>query len=147
ITTLHEIENPASVADQEYVDTQIQILQSDSLAMRVIRALHLDRSSNFVTANLAATIPINNSALGPPENRNSYLQEQLDLATATPAESEALRAFHQKLSVSPVRGSRLVEISFSSHDTKLAQAITNGLVTQFLDQNYRNRYVTTMEAS
>src|SRR5262245_47530395 len=57
ITTLHEIENPASVADQEYVDTQIQILQSDSLAMRVIRALHLDRNSNFVTANLAATIP------------------------------------------------------------------------------------------
>jgi capsular exopolysaccharide synthesis family protein len=144
ITTLHEIENPASVADQEYVDTQVQILQSDALAMRVIRSLHLDRHPEFGAQSTTAPT---NAAPAPPENRNSYLREQLDLATATPAESEALRVFHQKLSVSPVRGSRLVEVSFSSHDTKLAQAVTNGLVTQFMDQNYRNRYVTTMEAS
>jgi len=41
----------------------------------------------------------------------------------------------------------LVEVSFSSRDPKVAQAVTNSLVTKYIDQNYRNRYVTTMEAS
>ncbi len=49
--------------------------------------------------------------------------------------------------MSPVRNSRLVEVSFSSHDARLSQLITNTLVTQFIDQNYQNRYSTTMEAS
>jgi len=38
IKTLHEIENPTTEGDLDYLDTQVQILQSDGLGMRVIRA-------------------------------------------------------------------------------------------------------------
>src|SRR5215470_3728320 len=47
ITTLHEIQNAKSEADQDYLDTQVQILQSEGLAMRVIRALQLDQNPEF----------------------------------------------------------------------------------------------------
>jgi len=38
-------------------------------------------------------------------------------------------------------------VSYASHDPQLAQLVTNTLVTKFIDQNYRNRYTTTMRAS
>jgi capsular exopolysaccharide synthesis family protein len=150
ITTLHEIQNPNSEGDQDYLDTQVQILQSEGLAMRVIRALRLDENPEFASkqktsaSTASAKQPATASLQG---NEGSYLHEQLDLATTTTAEASALRTFHQQLTVSPIRGSRLVEVSFTSHDPKLAQNVTNSLVTQFIDQNSRNRYLTTMEAS
>ena len=150
ITTLHEIQNPISEGDQDYLDTQVQILQSEGLAMRVIRALHLDENADFAAkqAGSQASSSAPSSATGAaPGNDGSSLREQLDLATIAPGEASALRAFHQRLAINPVRGSRLVEVSYTAHDPRLAQAVTNSLVTQFIDQNYRNRYVTTMEAS
>src|SRR5262249_41246444 len=126
------------------------ILQSEGLAMRVIRALQLDQNPEFAKQKqnaVAADSPARVVAGGNPTPGGSYLQEQLDLAQTTPAEADALQKFHRQLSVSPVRGSRLVEVSFAGRDPKLAQSVTNALVTQFIDQNYRNRYVTTMETS
>lgn len=150
ITTLHEIENTRSEGDQDYLDTQVQILQSQGLAMRVIRSLGLDKNSEFASQSSPSDPQLwskRSSNLGIPQNEDSYLHEQLDLANMTPAENAALQKFHQKLVVNPVRGSRLVEVSFASRDPKVAQAVTNALVIQYMDQNYRNRYVTTMEAS
>lgn len=151
ISTLHEIEEARSESDQDYLDTQVQILQSQGLAMRVIRALGLDMNLEFANQGKPSS-PISSanhtaSIAGVPENEGSYLHEQLNLANMTPAEGAALQKFHQKLVINPVRGSRLVEVSFASGDPRIAQAVTNSLVTQFMDQNYRNRYVTTMEAS
>lgn len=151
IKTLQEIENPRSQDDVDYLDTQVQILLGDGLAMRVIRLLRLDRNPEFVSAKemVEARKPKESEAKnGPhPENELGFLQEQLDLADPTPTEAIALRKFHTRLSVNPIRGSRLVEVSFASHDPKTAQSVTNTLVAQFIDQDYRNRYITTMGAS
>jgi capsular exopolysaccharide synthesis family protein len=150
ITTLPEIQNPVSQGDQDYLDTQVQILQSDGLAMRVIRVLHLDQKPEFSDdKNTVAPISPSASLSSPSASLDggSYLREQLDLASTTRSESSALKHFHQQLTVSPVRGSRVVEVGFSSHDPKVAQAVTNSLIAQFIDQNYRNHYVTTMETS
>jgi succinoglycan biosynthesis transport protein ExoP len=151
IRTLHEIENPAAQSDLDYLDTQVQILQSDGLAMRAIRALKLDQKAEFAGTKESATSPTAKPEVSrndlDPQVENSYLREQLNLANPTEREAAAVRVFHRNLSVNPIRSSRLVEVSFSSHDPHLAQAVTNTLVSQYIDQSYRNRYVTTMEAS
>lgn len=152
IRTLQEIENPTSVEaeDLDYLDTQIQILQSDGLAMRVIRALRLDRNPEFITKKELGESDFaraSETTRKQPENEGALLQEQLNLADPTRVEAAALRSFHKKLSVNPIRGTRLVEVGFASHDPSLAQRVTNSLVAQFIDQNYRNRYITTMGAS
>jgi succinoglycan biosynthesis transport protein ExoP len=151
IKALPEIEQSNQPDNGEYLETQAQILQSDALAVSVIRALHLDRNPEFVSKKDLAKYGGAQDSLAqttnPSANDGAYLQDQLNLADRTPLESIALGVFHNQLSVSPVRNSRLVEVSYSSHDPQLAQLVTNTLVTKFIDQNYRNRYTTTMRAS
>ena len=151
IKTLHEIEYASETDNQDYLETQAQIMQSDALAISVIRALRLDHDAELVSkANLEKFGQSNAGAKPAAPVRagdRSYLQDQYDLANRTPLESIALEGFQRRLLVSPVRNSRLVEVSYSSRDPRTAQLVTNTLVTQFMDQNYRNRYTTTMEAS
>jgi capsular exopolysaccharide synthesis family protein len=151
IKTLPEIEQSNQPDNGDYLETQAQILQSDALGVSVIRTLHLDRNPEFVSKkDLAKYGGVQESlaqSLNRSANDGAYLQDQLNLADRTPLESIALGVFHNQLSVSPVRNSRLVEVSYSSHDPALAQLVTNTLVTKFIDQNYRNRYTTTMRAS
>src|SRR5579859_730878 len=149
IKTLHEIENPASEADQDYLETQSQVLQSDGLAMRVIRGLHLAEKGEFASRKSA------NGEVPPQQpgekdkvgGDSGFLQEQASLAEPTAAEAETLKTLRKNIYVTPVRSSRLVEVSVEARDPQLAKSITNLLVTQYIDQNYRNRYVSTMEAS
>jgi len=151
IKTLHEIEYSSDTDNQDYLETQAQILQSDALAISVIRELNLDRDPELVSkANREKYASSYTDAKPPALARgadHTYLQDQYELANRTPLESIALEGFQRRLLVSPVRNSRLVEVSYSSRDPRAAQLVTNTLVTQFLDQNYRNRYTTTMEAS
>ncbi len=150
IKTLQEIESSNGVSDQDYLETQVQILQSEALAMRVIRSLHLDNNPEFVgrsTLLKFGQTQKESEATANGEERTGFLREQFDLANRSTLESLTLQAFQQRLSVAPVRNSRLIEVSFMSHDPQLARLITNTLVTQFIDQNYKNRYSSTMEAS
>lgn len=151
IKTLQEIEDGKAADNQDYLETQAQILQSEGLALRVIRALHLDQIPEFVSnRELEKSQKQQNQATQPGPRAGSepaFLQEQVELANRTPSESMALGVFKSRLAITPVRNSRLVEVSYASHDPQLAQLITNTLVTQFIDQNYRNRYTSTMQAS
>ena len=150
--TLPEIEQTNQNDNGEYLETQAQILQSDALAISVIRALQLDRNSEFVSkSDLAKYAGESKTAAAQNADRigtgSDYLQDQLNLAERTPLESIALGVFRNHLSVNPIRNSRLVEVSYASHDPQVAQLVTNTLVTKFIDQNYRSRYTTTMRAS
>lgn len=151
IKPLHEIEYSTDADSQEYLETQAQILKSDALAISVIRALHLDRNPELVSKGDIAKYaePASGAKPGAAKEGNDdpYMQEQYALANRTPLESIALEKFERRLAVSPIRNSRLIEVSYTSHDPATAQAVTNALVAQFIDQNYRNRYTTTMEAS
>lgn len=150
IKSLQDTEE-SQATDQDYLETQSQILRSDALAMSVIRELHLDKSPEFASKGTqTATWTTREGAEQGSSERStarSFLQEQFQLVDRTPAESVALDAFRQRLSVNRVRNSRLVEVSFQSHDPRLAQSVTNTLITQFMDQNYRHRYASTMRAS
>ena len=151
IKTLHEIEDSRPADNQDYLETECQILQSDSLAVSVIRDLHLDREPEFVSNRDAAEFDRKGKAsVSRPSaaaDLDSFLKEQLHLAHRTAAESMALAIFRKRLSINLVRNSRMIEVSFAAHNSLLAQRITNSLVTQFIEQNYRARYASTMETS
>jgi len=136
--------------NQEYLETQSQILQSDELATHVIRALHLDLSKELVgekniTRYGTGSAEITNETKHRADE--DTLDEQFRAADRTPLETIALRQFRNRLSVNIVRGSRLVEVSFASNDPRVAQQVTNNIVSQFIDQHFKTRYTTTMQAS
>jgi capsular exopolysaccharide synthesis family protein len=150
IKTMREIEYYSESDNQDYLETQSQVLQSDSLAMGVIRELHLDRNPAIVGAK--AIKEYGNERETPISGTDAAIQdvsikEQLDLAHRTHLESIALGVFQKQLSVNTVRNTRLIEVSYASHDPALAQQITNALVAEYIDSNYRSRYATTMQAS
>jgi succinoglycan biosynthesis transport protein ExoP len=150
IRTLHEIESTTDAENLDYLETQVQILKSDTLAVSVIRALKLDAEQKAALAQ-----PLERTAT--PQTRESqqvfssvatpYLREQLDLATLSPSESRALDSFRKNLSVGTVRNTHLVEVSYASENPARAQQVTNAIVTKFIDDGYRQRYATTMQMS
>ena len=143
---LHEIDSTSPSENQDYLETQVQILRSDALAVSVIRELHLDRNPEFVSQSVLRQ-PARSAAEKMQSGPLAVLQDQIDLATLTAAEYAALEQFRRRLSVGTVRNTRLAEVSFSANDPTSAQLIANTLIAEFIDQNYKQRYTSTMQAS
>ncbi len=135
---------------QDFYQTQYKMLQSRSLANRVIGLLQLDQQPEFQDAegeagwvgraqaslreHLVRWIPVP----PPPAPQTSE-----DLALASPL----TEAFLKRLSVEPVRNSRLVKVSFDSHQPDLAARVPNTLAEAFMAQQLDQRVEATRYAS
>jgi polysaccharide biosynthesis transport protein len=119
------------VYEQSDLDTEVRILQSDLMALQVIRQLNLDKRPEFgghadqKQANLVA------DPLQTDSNRTSAL----------------LAMFHGKLHVSLIPNTRIMEIHFSSTDPQLAASAVNTLAATYVEQNFKTKFESTMQAS
>jgi capsular exopolysaccharide synthesis family protein len=126
-----------STPDFEYeatLETQAAILRSDALAMKVIEAMHLDQDPNFT----GATRP-----QAPAEDSIRVSSMQPDPAKA----AGLLGAFRGGLSVQLIPSSRLVQISYTHTDPRLATEIVNGLVRTFIEENFKTKYESVTQTS
>jgi len=119
------------VYEQSDLDTEVRILQSDLMALQVIRQLNLDRRPEFgghadqVQGNLVA------DPLQTDSNRASSL----------------LASFHGRLRVALIPSTRIMEIHFSSTDPQLAASAVNTLAATYVEQNFKTKFESTMQAS
>jgi exopolysaccharide transport family protein len=116
--------------DQSDLDTEVRILQSDLLALQVIRQLNLDRRPEFgghseKQANLVA------DPLQTDSNRTSAL----------------LAGFRGNLHVTLIPNTRIIEIYFTSTDPQLAASAVNTLAATYVEQNFKTKFESTMQAS
>jgi polysaccharide biosynthesis transport protein len=114
---------------EDYIETQSKILVSETLAMQTIKSLHLDQDPRFGGhAQSPGTLEVISpeSGLAPPPS---------------------LGAFLGGLSVKRVPSSRLLDVTFEATDPKIAAAIVNAHVNNFIEQNFRSRYEATTQAS
>jgi succinoglycan biosynthesis transport protein ExoP len=121
--------------DFEYeatLETQAAILRSDALAMRVIEAMHLDQNPKFTTTTRQRT-----------GDSLQVSSMQPDPATA----AGLLGRFRGGLSVQLVPNSRLVQISFTHPDPRLATEIVNALVRTFTEENFKTKYEAVTQTS
>lgn len=147
--TLHEIESSGELENEYYLETQTEILKSNALAVSVIRQLKLDKKPEFMSRGWGFRTASKALAAAPArrEEEKSFLGEQLELSTLTASEAAALGRFQKNLSVSPVRNTRLVEVSFASRDPELAREVTNSMIATYIASGYRQRYNATTQAS
>jgi len=124
-----------SAPDYQYdvtLETQAAILRSDALAMKVIEAARLDQNPKFATpSGLQAEDPLRVSSMQPDPARAAAL----------------LGAFRVGLSVRLVPNSRLVEISYTHPDPRLATEIVNALVRTFTEENFKTKYEAVTQTS
>ncbi len=115
---------PADPMSTDFYQTQYRLLQSRSLALRVIQALNLSENSVFNPAG---------------SNDKPALEKR-------EKESMLVNKFLKSLKIDPIRNSRLVDVSFDSTDTALAADIANMVAKGYIDQNTGWKSETSSEA-
>ncbi|MGH9829783.1 MAG: GumC family protein, partial [Blastocatellia bacterium] len=113
-----------SIDLDNYIETQIKILESETLAMKTIRSLDLPRYPEFG------------------DNPG-----ELVTVEANQKEPPILGAFLGGLSVNRVPNSRLIEVHFAAEDPQLAAQVVNAHVQNFIEANLKSHYDATMQAS
>jgi polysaccharide biosynthesis transport protein len=114
--------------DPTEMETEVKILQSDLLALQVIKELNLDR--------------IGNPALP------SALDLAPDPLQADPSRTSALLGgFRGSLKVALSPNSRIIEIHYRSADKQMAENVVNTLMLTYVENNFKARFESTMQAS
>src|SRR5262249_13667623 len=139
-----KFENVVNSADAfpDFYQTQQRLLQSRSLANRVIELLALDRHPDFQESDeesvgVARLRAWARERLAPwlPAPTVSSPESLGDLAM----ESPLTKVFLGRLSIDPVRNSRLIRVSFDSHYAPLAARVVNTLAEAFVTQTLEFR--------
>ena len=120
--------------DQTDIDTEVKILKSDLLALQVIKQLNLDKRPEY---GGKGDLP-SPTALG-------LTTDNLELNS--PRTSSLLGAFKGSLRVTNIPNTRVIEIHYSSPNKELAASIVNTLVNTYIEQNFKTKFESTMQAS
>jgi polysaccharide biosynthesis transport protein len=124
------------------IQTQATILQSDSLALRVIKNLNLEPTDDFKPRFSAVGWATGLFALkGARDPDNASLEDSPGRRT------HAALVFSRNLQVKPIAGTRLIQITYLSSDPKLAAAVVNNLIQALTDYSFQTRYNATSQAS
>ena len=119
--------------DPTDLDTEVRILKSDLLALQVIRELNLDKQPEFHGKDKSPTssLELTTDAMQPDSARTSAV----------------LASFKGSLQVALVPNTRIIEIRYRNADKNLAARIVNTLANTYVEQNFKTRFESTMQAS
>jgi len=115
------------------LETQIRILQSDSLALQVIHDLGLDKQPDFAgkyTARTSGGLTIYDSP-----------RQQLE------REDRLIKLLHANTRIQQVGNTSLIEIRYSSPNPQLAAQISNAIANAYIEQNIKAKFDSTMQAA
>ena len=119
------IEESKSGEGDEVLQTEVKVLQSDTVLLKTALRLHL---------------------VGKIENGNTVPSDSID--DLTPVQQRAAtNLIRGGLKVSVVSGTNIVEIRYRNHDPKLAAAIANTMVDVFIDEDLHSRFSRTIRIS
>jgi polysaccharide biosynthesis transport protein len=118
--------------DPTELETEVKILQSDLLALQVVKDLGLDRRPEF--GGKAAPVP-------------SSLDLAPDPLQANPSRTSALLGnFRSNLKVTLAPNTKIIEVHFQSPDKELAANVVNKLMEDYTENNFKSRFDSTMQA-
>jgi succinoglycan biosynthesis transport protein ExoP len=131
--------------DMDYYQTQYKILETRSLAKRVIQNLKLAEHPEFlpkpetpfqkwksnILNSISGLFTSSNPSKDPTENEK---------------ETTLINRFLKKLKIEPIRNSRLVKIHFDSNYPELSTQASNALAATYIQQNLETRFIATQQA-
>ncbi|MGA7752695.1 MAG: polysaccharide biosynthesis tyrosine autokinase [Candidatus Sulfotelmatobacter sp.] len=119
--------------DPTELDTELKILQSDLLATQVIRELNLDRQPEF-------------AGQAPPPSASLDLTP--DSLQSDPSRISAMvGGFKGNLRVALSPNTRIIEVHYRSPDPQMAANVVNTLMQTYVENNFKARFESTMQAS
>ncbi|MGA2077572.1 MAG: polysaccharide biosynthesis tyrosine autokinase [Terriglobia bacterium] len=118
------------------LETHAAALQSDALALQVVRELDLESRPEFRSKQFWS----------------DYFMRFMDdskmpLEEAPHRRAEVLKAFHKNLRVNTEPGTRLIKVQFYNPDPTVSAQVINTLVNDYIERNFQIRYAATKQAS
>ncbi len=117
------------------LETQANVLRSDSLAFQVAEQLGLEK--RMEPSLLSAWFDAD----------RAQAEQNLPLEKAPLRRRLISKAFQKSLKVKTLPGTRMIEVHFLHRDPQLAADVVNTLVGDYLEQYFRTRYNATAQAS
>ena len=119
--------------DPTEMETEVKILQSDLLALQVVKELALDRRPEYggKTAPLPSSLDLAPDPLQADTGRTTSL----------------LSSFRSNLKVALAPNTHIIEVHYRSPDKDLAAQVVNTLMTTYTENNFKSRFDSTMQAS
>ncbi|MHB0971445.1 MAG: GumC family protein [Thermoanaerobaculia bacterium] len=117
--------------DPEFLPTQSRLMRSREVAERVVERLKLLQNPEFTT-------------------QQSGMTRGADAASKAASERRLLgaaRAVQGGVSVTPIRGTNLVELSYVSSSPKLAADVANAIAEAYIDWHLESKYLIVGQAS
>lgn len=142
-------------SNTEYYQTQYNIISSRTIARRVIESLNLQESEEFFPkpgdSLVAQTVHWIKETIGELKNALQAMFKPPSTGEQQLSEEEArmrsaVSIFSQRLTVEPVRNSRLVSISFEAYSPVLAKKITDAIAQEYINHNREVRLATIQDA-
>ena len=129
--------------NDEHIQTQNQILQSRELAERVINELGLAKHPEF-----DPTVEKPGLKLGP----RSWIPKSWTSDSDKPVSEQAIQnaiveTFFSNLTVSLIRNSQLITVSFDANDPALAEKVPNSLANAYIESDLESRLGMTEKAA
>ena len=141
VPTLQELFQIEGVSDA-YIETQNRILKSENLARRVITQLGLEKLPEFTRRSGSWQM-----AREKPAPQPIPAGFGMSLAADKTVPEEVLKNFEERLTVEPVKRSRLIEVTFESNDPNTAAQVVNTLTSAYIDANLEARWQAAQKAS
>jgi capsular exopolysaccharide synthesis family protein len=135
--------------DMDYYQTQYKVLESRSLARRVIQSLKLSEHPQFLPQPETPIKKWKSNILAPlsalfPSSRSPSATD-LD-SSETAKETQLINQVLGRLKIEPLRNSRLVKIHFDSNYPELSAQVSNSLADAYIKQNLEVRFNATQQA-
>ena len=137
ITKVEGLESSDAGRDLEFYQTQYSLLEARSLAERVSRKLRLASREGFFEAH--GVSPESSIFAGPTGKR-------LSADELNKREKLAISLLLDNVGISPIRGSSLVDISYTSASPGLSAEISNAWAQQFIESSIDRRFASTSDA-
>ncbi len=141
--------------DLDYYQTQYKVLESRTLAKRVIKELKLSEHPQFQPQPVSAFQQWSSNILKPifdlftPAKTNASKKEDVlseknpESSPESPKETALITSFLGKLKVEPIRNSRLVKVHFDSNHPELSAQVVNTLADSYIQLNVESRFIAT----
>jgi capsular exopolysaccharide synthesis family protein len=110
------------------VQTQVDVLQSRKITLRVVKELGLDRTGDY-------------------ELNGDSSENGLPLEQAPHRLAFILQKFGKRLVVKPIAGTRLISINFMDSNPERAAQVVNQLIADFIDYNFQVRFAASAKAT
>ena len=138
---------------EPYFQTQLRILQGRELAGRVVERLHLENEPEFngqgpQRTGLASVLHTMKAQALDSLRRLTHTATSSEqaIASAKPEKDSLINAFLGAISLDPVHGSRLVNVSITSSNPPFAAKAADTLVEEYVKQNFQLRTETTQKS-